>query len=79
MIRLAWFYDVGNVFPDSYSFNPGPGRNLLSDDIGMGLRIVLPIGGGVPLTLDYGIPIQHDPGTGHSGKFQIGVGYTHNL
>lgn len=79
MIRLAWFYDIGNVFPNSYSYSPGPGRRLLDDDVGMGLRIVLPIGGGVPLTLDYGIPIQHDPNIGNSGKFQVGVGYTHDL
>jgi outer membrane protein insertion porin family len=79
MVRLAWFYDAGNVFPDPYSFTPGPGRRFITDDIGMGLRIALPIGGGVPLRLDYGIPIQHDPNLGSSGRIQIGVGYTHDL
>ncbi len=79
MVRLAWFYDAGNVFPDAYSFNPGPNRRVYSDDVGMGLRIVLPIGGGTPLRLDYGIPINHDPNLGNSGKFQIGVGYTHDF
>ena len=28
MVRLAWFCDMGNVFTDPYSFNPGPGRRL---------------------------------------------------
>jgi outer membrane protein insertion porin family len=79
MVRLAWFYDVGNVFPKSYSFDAGPGRRFLTDDVGMGLRIVLPIGGGTPLRLDYGIPITHDPNLGSAGRFQIGVGYTHDL
>jgi outer membrane protein insertion porin family len=79
MVRLAWFYDIGNVFTSSYSFNPGPGRRAYTDDVGMGLRIVLPIGGGVPLRLDYGIPIQHDPNLGSSGRIQIGVGYTHDF
>jgi len=79
MIRLAWFYDMGNVFTDPYSFNPGPGRGLITDDVGIGLRISLPIGGGVPLRLDYGIPIQHDSNVGSSGRVQIGVGYTHDF
>jgi outer membrane protein assembly factor BamA len=34
---------------------------FFNDDVGMGLRIVLPIGGGTPLRLDYGVPIVHDP------------------
>jgi len=79
MIRLAWFYDAGNVFTDAYSYNPGPGRRFLTDDIGMGLRIVLPIGGGTPLRLDYGIPLSHDPNLGSSGRIQVGVGYTHDF
>jgi outer membrane protein insertion porin family len=79
MLRLAWFYDAGNVFTDPYSFNPGPGRRLLTDDVGIGLRIILPIGGGTPLRLDYGIPITHDPNLGSSGRIQIGVGYTHDF
>jgi outer membrane protein insertion porin family len=79
MVRLAWFTDVGNVFTDPYSFNAGPGRRLITDDAGMGLRIVLPIGGGTPLRLDYAVPIQHDRNLGSSGRIQVGVGYTHNF
>lgn len=80
MLRLAWFYDYGGVFTDPYSFNTSPGRRFLTDDAGMGLRIVLPIGGGgVPLRLDYGIPIHHDPNLGSSGRVQVGLGYTHDL
>ena len=79
MVRLAWFYDVGNVFTSPYSFNAGPGRRFIDDDVGIGLRIILPIAGGTPLRLDYGIPIQHDPNTSSSGHIQIGVGYTHDF
>jgi outer membrane protein insertion porin family len=79
MIRLAWFYDIGNVFTDAYSFNAGPNRRTYTDDIGIGLRIVLPIGGGTPLRLDYGFPIQHDPNLGSSPRIQVGVGYTHDF
>jgi outer membrane protein insertion porin family len=77
MIRLAWFYDMGNVFADPFSFKLTQAqRNFYSDDVGMGLRIVLPVGGGMPLRLDYGIPMTHDPNLGSSGRVQIGVGYT---
>ena len=45
------FYDTGfvNVNPWDYNFN-----NIASD-IGIGLRLDLPIG---PLRIDYGIPLQ---------------------
>ena len=79
IIRLAWFYDMGNVFAGPYSFKLTQGQTrFYSDNVGMGLRIVLPIGGpqGMPLRLDYGIPITHDPNLGSSGRIQIGVGYT---
>ena len=61
MLRLACFYDIGNVYPDPFSFNPGPEPQFFNDDAGMGLRIVLPIGGGTPLRLDYGVPISMIP------------------
>jgi outer membrane protein insertion porin family len=78
MLRLAWFYQIGDVFSDPFSFNPGPNRQLITDDAGMGLRIILPLGGaGTPIRLDYGIPITHDPNLGNSGKFQFSLGYTH--
>jgi len=82
IIRLAWFYDIGNVFANPYSFKLSPGQtHFYSDDIGMGLRIVLPIGGpqGVPLRIDYGIPMTHDANVGSGGKVQIGVGYTRDF
>jgi outer membrane protein insertion porin family len=77
MLRVAAFYDIGNVYPDSFSFSPGANRGFYSDDAGLGLRITLPIGGGTPLRLDYGIPITHDPTVGNNGKFQFGFGFTH--
>jgi outer membrane protein insertion porin family len=77
MLRVAAFYDIGNVYSDPFSFNPGSNRGLYSDDVGLGLRITLPIGGGTPLRLDYGVPITHDPTVGGSGRFQFGFGFTH--
>ena len=69
-IRLAAFYDVGNVESGSYDYS---NLNHFNDNWGLGLRLNLPIG---PLRLDYGIPISHDKDNGGSGRFQFGVGYT---
>jgi outer membrane protein insertion porin family len=68
-LRFAFFYDIGNVQSDSYTFH----FSDFSDNWGIGLRLNLPIG---PLRLDYGIPIHHDQFNGSSGRFQFGVGYT---
>lgn len=69
-IRLAAFYDVGNVESGAYDYSH---LNHFNDNWGIGLRLNLPIG---PLRLDYGIPITHDKDNGSSGRFQFGVGYT---
>jgi outer membrane protein insertion porin family len=82
IVRLAWFYDMGNVFADPYSFKLTQAQtHFYSDDVGIGLRIVLPIGGpqGVPLLLDYAFPMTHDADVGSSGRVQIGVGYTRDF
>jgi outer membrane protein insertion porin family len=69
-VRFAVFYDVGNVYRDSYSYNFGD----YLDDVGVGLRVNIPQIG--PLRFDYGIPISTDQYTGHNGRFNFGVGYT---
>jgi len=76
LLRYALFYDIGNVYSNPFSFDPGPGRQFYNDDVGFGLRIVLPIGGGTPLRLDYGVPITHGPNASKLGKFQFGIGYS---
>ncbi len=77
-LRLAFFYDVGMVYQNSYSFDPqtlinGATTKLYNDNWGVGIRLNLPIG---PLRLDYGIPINHDTRVGGGGRFQFGVGYS---
>jgi outer membrane protein insertion porin family len=67
-VRGAFFFDVGEVQRDSYSFSTGD----LKSDVGIGVRLNLPIG---PLRLDYGYPLMTDKQTGTSGKFQFSVGY----
>jgi outer membrane protein insertion porin family len=76
IIRYAFFYDIGDVYADPFSFNQGPGRQFFNDDAGIGFIIVLPIGGGTPLRLDYGVPIVHDLTASKFGKFQFGFGFS---
>jgi outer membrane protein insertion porin family len=83
LLRYALFYDIGQVYPAPFSFDPGVNqqgytitdRKFFNDDVGMGIRIVLPIGGGTPLRLDYGVPITHDPFSSKFGRFNFGFGY----
>jgi outer membrane protein insertion porin family len=65
--RAAIFYDTGFVNLDPYNF----GISHLASDVGIGLRLNLPIG---PIRIDYGIPIIKDNNKG-SGRFNFNVGY----
>jgi outer membrane protein insertion porin family len=79
-VRAAVFFDTGFVNYNSYNFSPQkynyPGTNQssggLNTDIGIGLRLDLPIG---PVRVDYGIPIQSDTWNHSSGKFNFNIGY----
>ena len=66
-VRAAVFYDTGFVNAGAYDF----GTQHIVSDVGVGLRLDLPIG---PLKVDYGIPIQKDNNSG-GGKIQFSVGY----
>jgi outer membrane protein insertion porin family len=70
-VRVALFYDIGAVASQSYSYSTD-----YLDNWGIGLRLNLPIG---PLRLDYGIPITTDQYNSSQGRFQFGVGYTHEF
>ena len=65
--RAAIFYDTGYVNAKSWDFN----TNHLVSDVGIGLRLDLPIG---PIRIDYAIPIEKDV-YGGSGRFNFNVGY----
>jgi len=65
--RGAVFYDTGFNNSDPWSF----GFNHTVSDIGIGVRLDLPIG---PLRLDYGFPLQRD-GYNGGGHFNFNVGY----
>jgi outer membrane protein insertion porin family len=65
--RGALFYDTGFVNSEAWSF----GFNHMASDVGIGLRLDLPIG---PLRLDYGWPVMRD-GYNGGGHFNFNVGY----
>jgi outer membrane protein insertion porin family len=65
--RGAIFYDTGYVNGAAWSF----GFNHIVSDVGVGLRLDLPIG---PLRIDYGFPLQRD-GYNGGGHFNFNVGY----
>jgi outer membrane protein insertion porin family len=65
--RGALFYDMGFVNSEAWSF----GFNHTASDVGIGLRLDLPIG---PLRLDYGWPVMRD-GYNGGGHFNFNVGY----
>jgi outer membrane protein insertion porin family len=65
--RGAIFYDMGFVNSASWAF----GFQNMASDVGIGLRLDLPIG---PLRLDYGYPVMRD-GYNGGGHFNFSVGY----
>ena len=78
-LRFALFYDIGNVYSSSFSFNPNlaRGERLYNDNVGAGFRINIPNLG--PLRLDYGIPISTDRNQNKSGRFNFDVGFTRDF
>lgn len=73
-LRLAVFYDIGNVYEGAFSFTRSAGQKLYNDNWGVGIRLNIPRLG--PLRLDYGVPITYDDFTGGRGRFQFSVRYT---
>jgi len=69
-MKLVAFYDVGNV----WSKVSDVGKSGLKSGVGFGVRIKTPIG---PIMLDYGIPLNIEPGSESkgSGKFYFSMSH----
>jgi len=75
-LKVAAFYDVGNVWDklsdiaSSKNFNDIPNSGGFKNDFGIGFRIKTPVG---PISLDYGIPLNKEPGedSRKSGRFNF--------
>ncbi|MGE0267998.1 MAG: outer membrane protein assembly factor BamA [Candidatus Omnitrophota bacterium] len=66
-IKLAAFFDIGNVWSDIGDFGTGSFKS----GTGLGLRVKTPIG---PINLDYGYPLDDVPTeTDREGKFYFSV------
>jgi outer membrane protein insertion porin family len=63
----AVFYDIGNVWEDSFDFSQ------LKQGAGIGLRIRVPLFG-APIQLDYGWPLNPGPGEG-GGRLHFGMSF----
>jgi outer membrane protein insertion porin family len=82
-VRGAIFYDVGYISTDLNAQNGRNAQNIRNggpivgdgevySNIGIGLRMFLPIG---PIRLDLGLPLVKDDFTGDSPRFQFNMGY----
>ena len=70
-VRIASFYDVGMIYPDSYYFN----LHHVNSDVGLGIRLDFP---GFPIQLDYAWPIHADAwNDSPSGRFSFSIGYVY--
>ncbi len=69
-IKLAAFYDIGNVWAKMNKFASGG----LKSGMGLGVRIKTPIG---PIMLDYGIPLNKEPDSDSrgDGKFHFSMSH----
>ncbi len=68
VLRLAAFYDIGNVWHDS--FDPDFGE--LASTWGFGIRFDIP---GFPIRLDYAIPLEHDDDYTRTERFIFSIGF----
>ena len=66
-VKLAAFFDTGNVWAEVEDFGSGDFKS----GTGLGLRVKTPIG---PVNLDYGYPLNDEPGEeDRTGKFYFSV------
>ena len=69
-LRTAVFFDSGNVWEKTSDLGSGGFKS----SFGFGLRLKTPLG---PISLDYGIPLNKEPGEEKksNGRFHFSVGY----
>lgn len=73
-IRLAFFYDIGNVWEEVYDFD----LSSYYSDVGVGIRFDVP---GFPIRFDWAWPLENDvyPGDdlSRAPEFQFSLGYAY--
>ena len=71
-LRLAAFYDIGNVWPKASDIGAGGYKS----GTGLGFRLKTPIG---PIMLDYGIPLNKESGETEKGKGRFHFSMSHGF
>ncbi len=71
-IRLAAFYDVGNVWSKANDIGSGGFKS----GVGMGFRLKTPIG---PIMLDYGFPLNKETGESKRGGGRLHFSMSHGF
>jgi outer membrane protein insertion porin family len=71
-LKLAAFYDIGNVWAKRDDIGLGG----LKSGVGFGVRIKSPIG---PIMLDYGIPLDKEPGEEDKGGGMFHFSMSHGF
>jgi outer membrane protein insertion porin family len=71
-LKLAAFYDTGNVWGRKEDLGEGD----LFSSVGFGLRLKTPIG---PIMLDYGIPLDTEPGEEEKGSGRFHFSMSHGF
>jgi outer membrane protein insertion porin family len=67
-LRLAGFYDIGNVWFDPYEFD----FSNLAAGAGLGLRLDIP---GFPIRFDYAWPVEKDDPRSRTENWSFWIGY----
>ncbi|MDD5669475.1 MAG: BamA/TamA family outer membrane protein, partial [Candidatus Omnitrophica bacterium] len=70
--RVAAFYDIGNVWEKVNDIGAGGFKS----GTGLGVRIKTPIG---PIMLDYGIPLNKEPGSDSRGNGRLHFSMSHGF
>ena len=71
-LKLAAFYDIGNVWSQTSDLGSGG----MKAGTGVGFRLKTPIG---PIMLDYGIPLNKEPGQDTKGKGRFHFSMSHGF
>jgi outer membrane protein insertion porin family len=72
ILKLAAFYDIGNVWAKASDL----GSSGLKSGTGLGFRLKTPIG---PVMLDYGIPLNKEPGEDKKGNGRFHFSMSHGF
>ncbi|MDD4939566.1 MAG: outer membrane protein assembly factor BamA [Candidatus Omnitrophica bacterium] len=71
-IKLAAFYDAGNVWEKAGDIGTGG----IKSGVGVGLRVKTPIG---PIMLDFGLPLNKEPGNEKRGNGRLHFSMSHGF